>query len=190
MPTSGLCGAAWRGAPAKSREKPIPNPLLAGYNGGVKKLVIVLILLALAMLVGIGIKRAFLSRKGDTADHGDLVRVELPDDSPPAAPAARPTLEMRVVETPRNWLNVHVQRDGFWQNLTQFDRPQNIFDAAASRDGKWVYVSHHEYPPRKLSIYDAETMKLVARFKPGVGGQFAWTPNNRIVLYFGFGTGD
>jgi hypothetical protein len=107
-------------------------------------------------------------------------------DGTTTRPTSGPALQVQDLGKARR--NVLVERDGEWVNLTRFSRPQVIFEFAASADGRWAYVWHHERPPRVLSIYDVQSMELVCSFSPGAGGSLLWTPANTILHWWGGGT--
>lgn len=107
-------------------------------------------------------------------------------DGTATRPTSGPALQVQDLGKARR--NVLVERDGESVNLTRFSRPQVIFEFAASADGRWAYVWHHERPPRVLSIYDLQSMELVCSFSPGAGGSLLWTPANTILHWWGGGT--
>lgn len=109
-----------------------------------------------------------------------------PNPDPP--PRARPRSQrLRCESFRKNRPDVFFNREGKWENLTQFSRPEHVYEFDLSPDGHWVFVWHMAAPPRVLSIFDACTMKLHTRFTPGTGGEVMWTAGN--TLFHGWGAG-
>ncbi len=102
----------------------------------------------------------------------------------PVAGAAE--LELRTGPDGRK--NVLVKRGDARVALTEFDRPQHIYDFAASPDGKHAFVWHMESPPRIVSVYNLGTRRRTAEFRPGYGGSLRWTCANTLLHVWRAGT--
>ncbi len=99
------------------------------------------------------------------------------------------TATIKTTPGPEGHPDVWIRKGGTWMNLTRFDRPQHIYDYQASPDGRFAFVWHMSYTPRKISVYDLETGNRISRFSPGWAGSLHWTPHNTILHKGGFGTG-
>jgi len=86
------------------------------------------------------------------------------------------------------WVSITLIENDEPHVLHEFRARQNIYDIAISPDGRFGYVWHDEYSPRKLSIFDLDTREKLTTFVPGVGGQLRWSPGNTICQNYGFGT--
>ena len=130
-------------------------------------------------------------RKTQVADAGPtVVRIRWPADAAPIDTPRAPDLELKAVEKVGNWNNVYARKpEGAWVNLTNFKRPQHLYDFKASPDGQWVYVWHEAYPPRELSVYEVATGRRVGNFEPGLAGNMGWVVRNRIYHECCFSTG-
>ncbi|QQE13779.1 hypothetical protein JD969_10050 [Planctomycetota bacterium] len=73
-------------------------------------------------------------------------------------------------------------------NITQFGNAHHIYDAKVSPSGKYLFVWHMDYTPRKLSIYDLDLGVLKKMIEPGAGGSMKWAAGDLIFHKFGAGT--
>jgi hypothetical protein len=101
--------------------------------------------------------------------------------------AVKAEKRLEIVRTADGHAEVWYVHDGVRVNLTRFSRPQLFSGMGISADGRWAYVWHHARPPRVLSIYDLSSLKRVASFSPGYGGELQWLEGNRILHYWGAG---
>lgn len=83
--------------------------------------------------------------------------------------------ELALLVGPGGQKNVVVKKGDAWHELTEFTHPHHIYDFAASPDGSMAFVWHMDDPPRAVSVYDLGNLKLLARFRPGYGGELQWT---------------
>jgi hypothetical protein len=104
-----------------------------------------------------------------------------------ASPLANDTL--KIIEAENHTRNVFVWKEDTWQNLTNFRNPHYIYAHEISDDRKYAFVWHEDHPPRTLSIYDLQKMKLVRNLKLGFGGDVKWNQENNIVHVYGCGSG-
>jgi hypothetical protein len=113
-----------------------------------------------------------------------------PDASLPASDPVLATSvsRLRCESTSSRRTDVYFEKQGEWRNLTRFDRPQKIYDFALSPDESWIFVWHMTRSPRLLSIYDSATLKRIACFAPGYGGEISWAPGNVLLHRWGAGT--
>lgn len=104
------------------------------------------------------------------------------------ASTAAASSELALHTGPDGRKNVVVKEGDRWVALTDFARPQHIYDFAASPDGKRAFVWHMDVPPRTVSVYDLKSRRRTASFRPGYGGTLRWTPANTLLHIWGAGT--
>jgi hypothetical protein len=84
--------------------------------------------------------------------------------------------------------NVYIVDGSTIINITNFKNPHHIYSAKISPSQKWLLVTHMDYKPLKLAVYDLSSFKLVKRIEPGHGGHFYWTAVDTILHYWGCGS--
>jgi len=97
--------------------------------------------------------------------------------------------DLKMVEAMNQIRNILVWKEDKWVNLTNFSNPHHIYAYEKSYDQKYVFVWHEDNPPRVLSIYDIQEMKLVKNLSLGFGGEVKWNHENNIVHVYGCGSG-
>jgi len=96
---------------------------------------------------------------------------------------------LKMVEAMNQMRNVVVWKEDRWVNLTNFSNPHHIYAYEKSHDQKYIFVWHEDNPPRVLSIFDLQEMKLVRNLSLGFGGDVKWNQENNIVHVYGCGSG-
>ena len=103
------------------------------------------------------------------------------------SPVAAKSLKM--IEAMNQVRNVVIWKEDRWVNLTNFSNPHHIYAYEMSHDQKYVFVWHEDNPPRVLSIFDLQEMKLIKNLSLGFGGDVKWNQQNNIVHVYGCGSG-
>lgn len=99
---------------------------------------------------------------------------------------APPIPQVEVIER-AGLRNVRILREDTWVQVTQFTRPEHVYEAAVSPSGRWLLVWHMARTPRVLSIYDLRTLALHRQWIPGFGGDLHWTAHDTIFHRWGAG---
>lgn len=84
--------------------------------------------------------------------------------------------------------NVYITKDSKVTSITKFKNPHHIYSAEFSPSQKWLLITHMDYKPLKLAVYDLSTYNLVKRTEPGHGWHFSWTTADTIIHYWGCGS--
>ena len=104
-------------------------------------------------------------------------------------PSSKADKGLKMVEAINQIRNIAVWKDDKWENLTNFSNPHHIYAYEKSHDQKYVFVWHEDNPPRVLSIFDLQEMKLVKNLFLGFGGDVKWNQENNIVHVYACGSG-
>jgi len=104
-------------------------------------------------------------------------------------PSSKADKGLKMIEAMNQIKNIVVWKDDKWVNLTNFSHPHHIYAYETSHDQKYVFVWHEDYPPRVLSIFDLQEMKLIKNLSLGFGGDVKWNQENNIVHVYGCGSG-
>jgi len=145
----------------------------------------------IALLLGLGVlcgchrdtppppDKPLAQSKKTTTDESPFTAHSLP---PPRLPESHIKADVR--------LSRDKIRDVFidGRNVTQFSRPQHVYEARVSPNDQYLLVWHMDYSPRKVSIYDLDSRRKVSTFKPGAGGSFGWAANSLLYHQYGAGT--
>lgn len=89
-----------------------------------------------------------------------------------------------------NKCDVFIYKHGNAINITTYPSWENIIDFGVSADENYLFVLHRADSQRSnmLSIYNIEKKRLIAKIKPGYGGEFRWITGNHIFHTWGCGT--
>jgi hypothetical protein len=104
-------------------------------------------------------------------------------------PLSKADKGLKMIEAMNQIKNIVVWKDDKWVNLTNFSHPHHIYAYEKSHDQKYIFVWHEDYPPRVLSIFDLQEMKLVKNLFLGFGGDVKWNQENNIVHVYRCGSG-
>ena len=104
-------------------------------------------------------------------------------------PSSKPDKGLKMIEAMNQIINIVAWKDDKWVNLTNFSHPHHIYAYETSHDQEYVFVWHEDYPPRVLSIYDIQEMKLIKNLSLRYGGDVKWNQENNIVHVYGCGSG-
>lgn len=96
--------------------------------------------------------------------------------------------KLKIIEE-RKIKNVFYFKDGQWTNLTNYKKPNQIYDYKISPNGKYAFVWHMVSSPRLLSIYELNNLVLQKDLKLGFGGDVKWNSDNHLVHVYGCGSG-
>jgi hypothetical protein len=103
--------------------------------------------------------------------------------------SSSPDHKLKIIEDKINIKDIFYFTNGKWTNLTNYKRPNHIYDYKISPDGNYAFIWHMEYSPRLLSIYVLSKLVLLKDLKLGFGGEVKWTTDNNIVHVYGCGSG-
>lgn len=100
-----------------------------------------------------------------------------------------PDQKLKIIEDKKNIKDVFYFANGKWTNLTNYERPNTIYDYKMSSNGRYAFVWHMERSPRLLTIYDLNRLLLIRTLKLGFGGELRWNIDNDIVHVYSCGSG-
>jgi hypothetical protein len=103
--------------------------------------------------------------------------------------SSSPDQKLKIIEDKTNIKDVFYFANGKWTNLTNYKKPNHIYDYKISPDGNYAFIWHMEYAHRLLSVYDLRKLVLLKDAKLGFGGDVKWTKDNNLVHVYGCGSG-